>query len=82
MKSRKVRWAGHVALMRERRGAYRILVGKPEGRRLLGRPKRRWENTINTDFEEVVLGARTELTTLRIGPGGGYFYAVTDLRFP
>jgi hypothetical protein len=42
IKSRGVRWAGHVARMGERRGAYRALVGKPEGRRPLERPKRRW----------------------------------------
>jgi hypothetical protein len=43
IKSRRLRWAGHVARMGERRGAYRALVEKPEGRRPLGRPRRRWE---------------------------------------
>jgi hypothetical protein len=42
IKSRRMRWAGHVARMREKRNAYRILLGKPEGRRPLGRPRRRW----------------------------------------
>jgi hypothetical protein len=42
IKSRRMRWAGNVAYMREGRGAYRILVGRPEGRRPLGRPRRRW----------------------------------------
>jgi hypothetical protein len=46
MKSRRLRWAGHVARMGARRGAYRALVGKPEGRRPLGRPRRRWEDNI------------------------------------
>jgi hypothetical protein len=46
MKSRRLRWAGHVARMGERRGAYRALVGKPEGRRPLGRPRRKWEDNI------------------------------------
>jgi len=41
IKSKKIRWAGHVACMGERRGVYRVLVGKPEGKRLLGRPRRR-----------------------------------------
>jgi hypothetical protein len=50
MKSRRLRWAGHVAHMGERRGAYRALVGKPEGRRPLGRPKRRWEDNIKMDL--------------------------------
>jgi hypothetical protein len=53
MKSRRLRWAGHVACMGERRGAYRVLVGKLEGRRPLGRPRRRWEDNINMDLREV-----------------------------
>jgi hypothetical protein len=52
-KSRRLRWAGHVARMGERRGAYRALVGKPEGRRPLGRPWRRWEDDIEMDLREV-----------------------------
>jgi hypothetical protein len=44
IKSRRMIWAGHVARMEEMRGAYRILMGRPEGRRPLGRPKRRWDN--------------------------------------
>jgi hypothetical protein len=52
IKSRRLRWAGHVARMRERRGAYRALVGKPEGRRPLGRPRRRWEDNITMDLRE------------------------------
>ena len=44
IKSRNLRWAGHVARMWERRGVYRVLVGKPEGKRPLGRPRRRWED--------------------------------------
>jgi hypothetical protein len=46
IKPRTMRWAGHVARMGEGRGAYRILVGRPEGRRPLGRPRRRWEDNI------------------------------------
>ena len=44
IKSRRMRWAGHVARMGERRGAYRVLVGKPEGKRSLGKPRHRWED--------------------------------------
>jgi len=47
IKSRRMRWAGHVARMGERRGVYRVLVGKPEGKRHPGRPRRRWEDNIN-----------------------------------
>jgi hypothetical protein len=53
IKSRRLRWAGHVARMGEGRGAYRILVGRPEGRRPLGRPRRRWEYNIKIDLQEV-----------------------------
>jgi hypothetical protein len=53
IKSRKMRWAGHAARMGERRNAYRNLVGKPEGKRPLGRPRRRWVNNIKMDLREV-----------------------------
>jgi hypothetical protein len=56
IKSRRMRWAGHVARMRERRGTYRILIGRPEGRRPLGRPRRRWEDNIKMDLQDVGLG--------------------------
>src|SRR5215469_448080 len=48
-----MRWAGHVARMGEGRGVYRVLVGKPEGKRPLGRPRRRWEDNIKEDLKEV-----------------------------
>jgi len=51
-----MRWAGHVAHMGEERGVYRVFVGKPEGRRPLGRPRRRWVNNIRTDLQEVRCG--------------------------
>jgi hypothetical protein len=53
VKSRRMRWAGHVALMGEARGVHRVLMGKPEGKRPLGRPRRRWEGNIKTDIQEV-----------------------------
>jgi len=53
IKSRRMRWAGHVARMAEGRGVYRVLVGKPEGKRPLGRPRRRWEDNIEMDLQEV-----------------------------
>jgi hypothetical protein len=53
IKSRRMMWTGHVACMGEGRGAYRILVGRPEGRRPLGRPRRRWEDIIKMDLQEV-----------------------------
>ena len=51
-----MRWAGHVARMGEERGVYRVLVGKPEGRRPLGRPRRRWVDNIRMDLQEVGCG--------------------------
>jgi hypothetical protein len=51
--SKRMRWAGHVARMGERRNAYRILVGKPERRRQLGRPTRRWVYNIKMDLTEI-----------------------------
>ena len=54
--SRRMRWAGHVAHMGEGRGVYRVLVGKPEGKRPLGRTRRRWEDNIRVDLQEVGLG--------------------------
>jgi hypothetical protein len=50
IKSRRMRWAGHVERMGEKRNAYRLLVGKPEGKRPLGRPRRRWVDNIRMDL--------------------------------
>ena len=55
IKSRKMRWAGHVACIGEERGVYRVLLGKPEGRRPLGRPRHRWMD-ISMDLQEVGCG--------------------------
>jgi hypothetical protein len=53
IKSKRMRWAGNVARMEEKRGAYRILVGRPEGRQALGRPRIGWENNIKMDLQDV-----------------------------
>ena len=52
-----MRWVGYVARMGDRTGVYRILVGKPEGKRPLGRPRGRWEDNIKTDLQQVGCGA-------------------------
>jgi hypothetical protein len=58
IKSRRMRWEGHVARMWEGRGVYRLLVGRPEGKRPLGRPRRKWEDNIKIDFKEIcIVGA-------------------------
>ena len=56
IKSRRMRWAGHVAHMGEKRGVYRVLVGKPEGKTPLGIPRRRWVDNIKMDLQEVECG--------------------------
>jgi hypothetical protein len=56
IKARRMRWAGHVARLVEVRGAYNILVWRPEGRRQLGRPRRRWEDNIKMDLRKVGFG--------------------------
>jgi len=56
IKSRRMRWAGHVARMGEESEVYRVLVGKLEGRRPLGRPRRRWVDNIRMDLQEVGCG--------------------------
>jgi hypothetical protein len=68
--------------MGERRGAYRALVGKPDGRRPLGRPRRRWEDNIKMDLREVWWGAETGLIWLRIGRWQAFVYTVMNLRVP
>ena len=55
IKSRILRWVGHVARMKEGRSAFKILTGKPTGKRPLGRPRRRWEDNIRMDLEEIVI---------------------------
>ena len=56
IKSRRMRWTEHVARMEEGRGVHKVLVGKPEGKIPLGRPRRRWEDNIKTDLQEVGRG--------------------------
>ena len=72
VKSRRMRWAGHVARMGEGRGVHRVLMGKPEGKKPMGRPRRRWENNIKMDLQEVGRVVGTGWSWLRIGTGGGH----------
>jgi hypothetical protein len=72
IKSMRMRWAGHVARMGEGRNVYRVLVGKPEGKRPLGRPRRRWEDGIKMDLREIGCGGVwSGFSWLRIGTVGG-----------
>ena len=72
IKSRRMRLAGHVARMGERRGVYRVLVEKSEGKRLLGRPRHRWEDNIKMDLQKVVAEAWTGSSWFRTGTVGGH----------
>ena len=71
VKLRRMRWPGHVAHMGEGRVVHRVLVGKPEGKRPVGRPRCRWEDNIKMDLQEVGCGVWTGSSWLRIGTGGG-----------
>jgi len=73
IKSRRVRWAGHVALTRERGGVFRVVVEKSEGKRQLGRPRRSWKCNIKMNLQEMGCGVRTCSIRLRTGTGGGHF---------
>jgi len=70
--SRRMRWVRRVARMGQRRCLYRVLVGNPDGKRPLGRPRRCWEDNIKMDLQETELGAWTGLIWLRIKTGGGH----------
>jgi hypothetical protein len=71
IKLRRLKWAGHVARMGEGRGVYRVLVGRSEGKRPLGRPRLRWEDNIKMDLREIGIDGANWIHWLRIGSSGG-----------
>ena len=83
IKSRRMRWMGHVACMGDGRGVYRVLVGTPEGKRSLGRPWRRWEYNIKMDLQEVECRG---MDWIKLAQDQDRWWvlvnAVTNLRFP
>jgi len=83
IKLRRMRWAGHVARMGEERGTYKVLVGKPEGKTPLGRPRRRWVDNIRMDLQEVGCGY-VDWIGLAQGRDGWlrFVSALMNLRFP
>jgi hypothetical protein len=83
IKSRRMRWAGHVARMGEGRGVYRILVGRPESKRPLRRPRRRWEDNIKMDLTEIGIDGANwiRLAENRV-QWQAFVNMVMNLRFP
>jgi len=78
-----MRWAGYIARMGLRRGVYRILMGKPEGKRPLGRPRRRWEDNIKMDIWEMLCGGMDWLDLAEDRDMWQAFVnVVMNLRFP
>jgi hypothetical protein len=79
----RMRWAGHVARMGEGRGVYRVLVGRPEGKRPLGRPRRRWDDNIKMDLREIGIDGAN---WIRLAQDGVQWWAfvntVMNLRVP
>ena len=83
LKSRRLRWAGHVARMEQSRNAYRVLVRKPEGKRPLRRPRRQWEEHIKMDLREVGCGPGEWIDLVEVrDQWGPYVRAVLNLRVP
>jgi len=72
--TQRMRWAGHVARMGERRGVYMVWVWKPEDKRPLGRPRSRWEDNIKWIYRKWDVGLWTGSSWLRIGAGGGHLW--------
>ena len=77
IKSKRLRWEGHVARMEEGRSAFKILTGKPTGKRPLGRPRSRWEDNIRMDLEEIGINTRNWVASAR---DRDYWNAALNLR--
>ena len=83
IKTRRMRWVEHVARLKERRGVYRVLVGKPEGKSPLGRSRRRWKDNIKTDIQEVGCGGMVWIDQAQNRDRWWVFVnAVMNLRVP
>ena len=83
LKSRRLRWAGLAARIKQIRNTYRVLVGKPEGKKPFGRPRRRWEDNIKMDLREVGCDHRDWITLAEDrGPWRAYVRSVMNLQVP
>jgi hypothetical protein len=81
-KSRRMRWVGHVARMGVGRGVYRVSVGRPEGKRPLGRPRRRWEDNIKLDLREIGIDGANWIQLAQDRVQWWAFVTVMNLRVP
>jgi hypothetical protein len=79
IKSRRLRWAWHVARMEKGRSSFKILTGKPTGKKLFGRPRRRWEDSIRMDLEELDINAGNWIASAQ---DMNYWRALLNLRVP
>jgi hypothetical protein len=77
--ARRLRWAGHMACMGKRRGVYRVLVGKPEGNRPLGRPRRGWKDNIKLDLREIRIDGAN---WIQLAQDRAFVNTVMNLRVP
>jgi hypothetical protein len=83
IKSRRIKWAGHVTRMGEGRGVYRVLVGRPDGKRPLGRPRRRWEDNIKMDLRKIGIDGSNWIQLAQDGVQWRTFLnTVMNLRVP
>jgi hypothetical protein len=83
IKSRRMRWVGHVARNGEGRGVYRVLVGRPEGRRPLGRPRLRWEDNIRMDLREIRIDGANWIRLAQVkAQWRAFVNTVMNLRVP
>ena len=79
IKSRRLRWAGHIAKMEEERSAFKILTSKPTGKSPLERPRRRWEDNIRMDLKEIGINTRNLVHSTQ---DRDYWRSLANLRFP
>jgi hypothetical protein len=82
IKSRRMRWAGHVARVGEERGVYRALIGRPEGKRPLGKPRRRWEDNIKMDLREIGIDGANWIQLAQDRVWRTFVNTVMNLRVP
>ena len=82
IKYRRLRWAGHAASMEEGTSGFKILTGKPTGKRPLGRPRRRWENNIRMDLEEIGINTRNWIDSAQDRDWRTLVNAALNLRIP